>query len=219
MKFNGAKRIVLVLMILMGCSFSQTKAQGLVQFIKEQLSIGLKIEGVGSNFILSNIPNVKSDMNVGGAFGPYLKLELSKHFALQEDILFTYKSSKLKQNGVDGNFQYFGTEVPFYALGQWETNDKDRFYIGVGPYVAMGLRAKDKIGGVDINLYNNDIGNVQSVWNRIEMGMGSLIGYEFKCGLQINASYKIGLTNVLKDNIGNAKMHTSTASLGLGYHF
>ncbi|MDP4201610.1 MAG: porin family protein [Bacteroidota bacterium] len=219
MKCYNVKKIVFALVIATGYSFSQAKAQGLVQFIKEKLSIGLKVEAVSSNFILSNMSGVKSDMNIGGAFGPSLKLDISKHFAIQEDILFTYKSSKLKQNGISGDLQFFGTEIPFYALVQWKTINKDRFYIGLGPYAALGFSAKDKINGADINLYNNDSGNVESIWNRMEIGAGALIGYEFSCGLQVNASYKIGMTNVLKTNIGNAKMRTNTASIGWGYCF
>jgi hypothetical protein len=38
----------------------------------------------------------------------------------------------MKQNGVEHDFEYWGMEIPIYALGQMKLKSGDRAYIGVG---------------------------------------------------------------------------------------
>lgn len=45
------------------------------------------------------------------------------------------------------------------------------------------------------------------------------MGYELKCGIQLNASYKIGLTDALKAEKETAIMLPNTICIGVGYRF
>lgn len=204
------KKIVLIFTIVM-VAIASANAQGFLS----KLKLGIKAEGNYSGFILSDMDNVKSTMGVGGSVGTFIKLNLTKHFAIQEDIMFTYASSELKQDGIKDTYQYFGAEVPIYLMGQWGTLSGGRIYGGVGPYFGMGFSAKLKDS--DINLYKKVDG--ETPMKRMTAGAAAQIGYEFFFGLQINASYKIGFTNALDAGSNDSKMLPHAASLGIGYRF
>jgi len=209
------KKIAIITIIVLGISITKVNAQSVKTFLQERLSYGLKLEGNGTNFLLSDMPTVKSEIGFGGTFGGFLKINLSEHFAIQEDILYSYFSSELKQNGVTDTYEYFGMEVPIYFMGQWETASCGHFYVGVGPYFGMGFAAKLK--DKDIDLYKKYDGNAPFM-KRMTYGGAAQIGYEFKSGLQINTSYKIG-TNMLDANKDASSMLPSTVSAGIGYRF
>ena len=209
------KKIILSVVLIIGLGVVNTNAQGLKSFLNERFSGGLKLEGNGTNFLLSDMSNTKSEVGFGGAFGGFIKIDLSENFAIQEDILFSYFSSKLKQNEVEDTYEYFGVEVPIYFMGQWKTASGGRFYGGVGPYFGLGFQAKLKDS--DINLYKKYEGN-DPFLKRINFGGAAQIGYELPNGLQFNASYRIG-ANALDRGKDDSKMLPQTISLGLGYRF
>ena len=207
--------MILTAALLMGLGVASISAQGLKHFLEERLSGGLKLEGSGTNFLLSDMPNTKSELGFGGTFGGFIKIDLSENFAIQEDILLSYSSSKLKQNNIEDTYEYLGMEVPIYFMGQWKTVFGGRFYGGVGPYFGMGLQAKLKDS--DIDLYKKQNGN-DPFFKRINLGGAAQIGYELPSGLQFNAGYKIG-ANALDAGKDDSKMLPQTINLGIGYRF
>ena len=209
------KKIAIITIVVLGFNITNVNSQGIKDFINERLSFGLKLEGNGTNFLLSDMPTVKSEMGFGGTFGGFIKIDLFEHFAIQEDILYSYFSSEFKQNSIADTYEYFGMEVPIYFMGQWKTASGRRFYVGVGPYFGMGFTAKLK--DKDIDLYKKYDGN-NPFMKRMTFGGAAQIGYEFKSGLQMNASYKIG-TNMLDANKDASSMLPSTVSAGIGYCF
>jgi hypothetical protein len=209
------KKIILSVALIISLGVANTSAQGLKNFLEERFSGGLKLEGNGTNFLLSDMSDTKSEIGFGGTFGGFIKIDLSENFAIQEDILFSYSSSKLKQNRVEDTYEYFGMEVPIYFMGQWKTASGGRFYGGVGPYFGVGFQAKLKDS--DIDLYKKQDGN-DPFLKRINFGGAAQMGYELSNGLQFNASYRIG-ANTLDAGKDDSKMLPQTISLGLGYKF
>ena len=209
------RKIAIITIVVLGFNIAQVSAQGIKDFINERLSFGLKLEGNGTTFLLSDMPETKSEVSFGGAFGGFLKIDLSEHFAIQEDILCSYFSSYFEQNGIKDTYEYFGMEVPIYLMGQRKTMSGGRFYCGVGPYFGMGFLAKLK--EKDINLYKKYNGSDPFI-KRMTFGGAVQVGYELVNGLQVNASYKIG-TNILDAQKGVSSMLPSTVSLGIGYRF
>ena len=100
-------------------------------------------------------------------------------------------------------------------MGQWNISFGGRIYGGVGPYFGYGFSAKLKDS--DIDLYKKKDG--ETPMKRMTTGVAAQIGYEFPCRLQINASYKMGMTNSLDAGSSNSKMRPYSASLGIGYRF
>ncbi len=179
------------------------------QLSAQNITGGIKADANLSNFIVSDMPSTSSDMGFGATLGGFVKFDLGNHFAIQPELLFHYQNSTTKVATVKNDFQYFGAEIPVYAMGQWYTNCGDRFFVGVGPYVGFGFDARYTNG--DVNLYDTD---VLQPW---DFGAKATIGYEFAGGLQISAGYKIGFINAVDKGTGT--MLPETISLGLGYRF
>jgi hypothetical protein len=192
-------------------SVSLMVAVGFTQVSAQNLSFGVKADANLSGFILSDIPGGESELKVGASLGGFVKYDITDMFAIQPELLFHFKSSNTKGAGVTNNFEYWGMEIPVYAVGQWSVGS-GRFYAGLGPYIGVGLSAKYTKG--DIDLYDTE------AMQRFDFGGGVKVGYELSNGIQINAGYKIGFINAIhKDVAGDAVMLPQTISLGVGFRF
>jgi len=207
------KRVVFSVALVLGLGLSQAQAQ--------EIFGGMKADANMSNFILSDMDGMKSKLGFGATIGGYTKIELGESFALQPEILLHYKTSKMeeKATGHETDFQFFGVELPVYAVGQ-TTIGNGKGFIGVGPYLGLGIDARYKgTGGAkDLELYKEYNGQ-KSAMQRWDFGAGMMLGYEFGNGLQVLASYKIGFIDALNAGKDNATMLNQTVSLGLGYRF
>lgn len=201
------KKIILSLGLIIGLAITQINAQS--------ISGGIKADANLSNFILSDMGNAESSMNIGASLGGFLKIDLSESFALQPELLFHFKSSEMKQSGIKNDYEYWGAEIPVYALYQINIKESGRFFVGFGPYIGVGFSAKYTTGDIDLYKKYND----KAAMQRIDFGAGAMFGYEFNCGLIINAGYKIGFIDSLDMGKKDATMLPSTISLGIGYKF
>ena len=50
-------------------------------------------------------------------------------------------------------------------------------------------------------------------------GFAVELGYELTCGLQLNATYKASVTNLLDANSNTVKMHPHAVSVGVAWCF
>jgi len=206
------KKIVISLVLVLGMGIIQAQAQGVLG--------GIKVDATLSNFILSDLDGMNSKFGAGVTVGGFTKLEISENFALQPEILLHFKNSKMevKATGAETDFQYFGVELPVYAVGQ-KTFGSGKGFIGVGPYVGIGIDARYKADSMDdVELYK-EYNSQKSELQRWDFGFGAMAGYEFDSRLQIIGSWKMGVINALNANKDNASMLNSTFSLGLGYRF
>ena len=202
------KKIMLVcLSVLMTAGLMNVNAQSSVSY-------GLKAEMNMSNFLLTDLDAQKSTMKVGPNLGGFVKIDLNENFAIQPEMMFSYKESKMETGPAEDTFKQWGMQIPVYALGQVNTNS-GRFYGGVGPYVGVGFDARYK--NADVNLYDEVAG--VTPMNRWDFGMGLLLGYEFNNKVQLNAGYQFGFVNQLDALKDKAKMRTQTVSVGIGYSF
>lgn len=195
------KKIMIGVILLLGIGTGQVYAQ--------LVSIGTKAEANLSNFIVKDMPKVNSEMGFGGTIGAFVKLDVVRGFALQPELLVHYQTSKWKEEGKKRDYDYWGLEIPVYAMGQWKTRVGHRYYIGIGPYVGLGLNAK--LDKPKYKMYKEDF------LKRFDFGGKAMIGYEFANGLQINAGYKMGFLDLVDK--GKGKLRSQTISLGVGYRF
>lgn len=195
------KKTLFGVMLLLAVTVGQVSAQN--------VSGGIKAEANLSNFLLNKDISGTSRMGFGATLGGFAKVDFTENFALQPEILFHFHSSDYKLQGMKRNFEYWGMEIPVYAMGQWAVANNDRFYVGVGPYVGLGFQARyDK---PELKLYDED------ALHRWDFGFKALVGYEFSNRIQINATYKIGVINAVNEGVG--EMRPEVVSLGLGYRF
>jgi len=205
------RKFILSVALLIGFGIANINAQD-----ANGVNFGVKGEANMSNFNISDMPGVKSDFGVGATLGGFAKIDFNQNFALQPELLFHWQNSTLKSGGQKNDFQYWGVEIPVYAVGQMKLASGDRAYIGIGPYARLGFSAKNTTD--DVNLYKK-YGNEKAFMQRCDIGAGAMIGYEFAFGMQINASYKYGFLNTLDAASDNSTMNNQMISLGIGYRF
>ena len=206
------KRVIFSVVLVLGLGFSQVQAQ--------EVSFGVKADANMSNFILSDMDGMKSKLGFGATVGGYTKIMFGENFGLQPELLLHFKNSKMevKATGKETDFQYFGVEIPVYAVGQFAIGN-GKGIVGVGPYLGIGLDARYKASGIDdVELYK-EYGGKKSELQRWDFGAGAMLGYEFSNRLQITATYKIGFVDALNANKDDASMLQQTISLGVGYRF
>ena len=197
------KKVMLGLMLILGVSATQVNGQS--------ISMGVKAEANLSNFILSDIPAAENSLGIGATIGGFVKFDISDNFAIQPELLFHFQNSKMEQASIERNYEYWGMEIPVYAMGQWKNSSNGRFYAGVGPYIGFGFDAKyDK---PEHKLYKTN------ALQPIDFGFGAQIGYEFSNGIQINAGYKIGVVDALDTEKDDYTMLPQRISLGIGFRF
>jgi opacity protein-like surface antigen len=167
-----------------------------------------------SNYILTDLDDTESKLNAGASLGGFMKWDITDNFALQPELLFHYKNADMESNDFDGNYEYWGVEIPVYALGQWSLGN-GRLYAGAGPYLGLGFSNRSYPGDRDLYEEFDD----ESAMRRWDFGAGVQVGYEFACRVQVNAGYKIGLLDVMDAGRDDASMNTSTLSVGIGYRF
>lgn len=207
------KKVILTFAVVFGLGVLQSNAQS--------ISGGIKADANTSNFLLKDMDGSKSNLGFGASLGGFMKVELTENFAIQPELMFHFKNSEMevKATGEKTDYQYFGTEIPIYFVGQTVIGN-GKFYIGVGPYVGFGFDAKYKVSGADnIDLYKKDKQTDKAAMQRWDLGAGAMIGYELVSGIQINVGYKMGFINALDAGKDNSKMRNQTISLGLGYRF
>jgi len=206
------KKVVFLAVLALGLGMTQAHAQNVLSSIKADVNM--------SNFILSDMDGMKSKLGVGATLGGFARVEFGDNFALQSEMLLHFKNSKMeeKASGYETDFQYFGLEIPVYAVGQTSIGSGKGF-IGVGPYLGIGIDARFKAKGMDdVELYQKYDGQ-KSEMQRFDFGVGAMLGYELGSGFQISATYKIGFIDALNANKDNAGLLNQTVSLGVGYRF
>ncbi len=204
--------MILSFMLLLGLGATQINAQ--------VVNFGVKAEANTSNFILTDMDGVKSKLGFGATFGGFAKINAGENFAIQPELLFHFKSSEMETKSIkeELDYQYFGIEIPVYAVGQMELG-AGTGYIGIGPYLGLGFDARYKKDNADdVKLYKEYKGQ-KSEMQCWDFGAGAMLGYEFNSGFQINGGYKIGFIDALNANKNNATMLPQTVSLGLGFRF
>ena len=137
------KKVVFLVALALGLGMTKAQAQ--------EVFGGIKADANMSNFILNDMDEMKSKVGFGATIGGYTKIGLGEKFALQPEILLHYKNSKMEveASGKETDFQYFGVELPVYAVLQ-----TGNFFIGAGPYLGLGIDARYKASGAsDVELY------------------------------------------------------------------
>lgn len=200
------KRAILTIILLV-CSIVFIHVNG-----QTTTSFGVKLNGNLTNVKLSKIQKDDNSFRAGASIGGFTKIEFTKNFALQPEILLNYTEKKEK-NGEDRiKYKYASVEIPIYALAQFEIG-RGKIFAGIGPHIGYGFSADSRKEGLNDNA---------SGANKVElshwyMGGGIITGYEFENGLILHAGYQLGYD--LSSNRNKTKMDTQTISLGIGYKF
>ncbi|MGZ8540629.1 MAG: outer membrane beta-barrel protein [Chitinophagaceae bacterium] len=153
-------------------------------------------------------------------------INITSFLALQPGVIFSGKGTKTQRgNENDANF-YRATSNPYYVevplnLVFKTPTGNSNFFVGAGPYIAMGIAGKNKvngkIGGVSYNsernikwsnddptTLNEEEGSGFGIMKRFDYGLNGTIGIEAS-KLVISANYGLGLAKLQSGSGGSGE--------------
>lgn len=190
-------KITIALLLLFG--FSQvSNAQ------ESNLKFGVKGGVNFSNLTTNNTQDNK--MLTGVNVGLFAKLPVTGSIAIQPEIYFTTKGSKLTYNNVfvDGtaDFDLNYLEIPVLLV----LNLTENFNVHAGPYASYLVSSKVK-NASDVSI-NNFEGNIDSKdFNKFDTGLLVGVGLDIH-SLSIGVRYNFGLIKVGKERDYNGTTYT-----------
>ena len=93
------------------------------------------------------------------------------------------------------------------------------FYLGGGPYLALGVSGKATISNGSGQSQSEDLhfGSSTDDIKNPDFGINFLTGYQFTSGFTISAGYGLGLTNLI--NTSDVSLKNGSFNISLGYFF
>lgn len=205
----------------------------------------LRIQG-GVN--LANV-SVKNDGSVDDSksltsfqIGVVGDVHLASILYLQPGVIFTGKGSKFQSGSTSSATYYrqtinpFYVEVPVNLALKFPVTAGNSFFIGAGPYAAIGVAGKSKIDGKlagiafsrDKNIqFSNDDPTTSAeegagfgIMKRFDFGLNGTAGIESK-SFVLSANYGYGLAKLQSgtNNSDNDKNKNRVFSVTLGFKF
>ena len=223
---------------------TETMLDSLDQEELPRLVSGGLLAGVNaSNFIITrNHQPMSSYIRVGGEFGGFLDFAITKHFAVQPQVVFTAHQNYFAATDTTNHLWSFGVDIPIYALGRFGNMQKGYLQFGGGIFthftfasnVANKYKNLDEtetptpsaVGPKRVEAVTNyDYSRLYSLHNN-HFGLCIMVGYEFSFGMQINAQYKVSLSDIAGfysemkgQEIANALIFPQSASVTIGYRW
>jgi len=187
-----------------------------------------------SNFIITrNHRPMSSYMRIGGELGGFLDFRITKHFSIQPQIILTAQQNYFASTDTMNTLWSFGAEIPIYFLGRFGNMEKGYIQFGGGIFThftfASNVRDKyrnwDDPTTVKPSTDPHDYSKLYSLHDN-HFGVCLMVGYELPLGIQINAQYKISLSDIATfykemkgDPTADALFYPQCVSLGIGYRW
>lgn len=193
-------------MLIAGATFAQ---------VKFGVTAGPSFSSVTSKV---NGDKETSKLMTGLRAGLTVDIPLADEFYVQPSLLYVGKGGNDEVLGVDLKTRLHYIELPINFMYKPEVGAGNLF-IGLGPYIAMGLGGKTEI--VDNgNAVSRDIewGDENGQLKRMDAGANFQVGYEFPMGFNVGLFTDLGLVNIQGGDNDNSFKNTSFG-LTVGYKF
>ncbi|OJX32592.1 MAG: opacity protein [Chryseobacterium sp. 36-9] len=164
-------------------------------------TFGLKAGGNVSS--VSNSDDSKAKF--GFYAGAFVNVPLAESFNIQPEVLYSGKGVKSDDgSNINLNLDYISIPVMF----QYKATPQ--FYLEAGPEFGFLISAKAKANG--------NSGDVKSLFNGFDFGLGLGAGYDFTSNFGANIRYVAGVTDIIKNNNGDASRN-GVFQFGVTYKF
>jgi hypothetical protein len=231
------KKLLLSLMLVAGLGYAATAqttttSGGVKIGVKAGVALPkISVSGEGADAINDN-----TKFNTSFYVGGIVDIPVSPMFSVQPGLSLIGKGSKIETSETGGGQTAVGTykaslmyiELPVNAVVNFQTGS-GKFFIGAGPYAAMGIAGKSKsevkVNGTvdpqfstdeDIKFGSNEDDDFKST----DFGVNFLLGYQLNSGLNLHAGYGLGLSNISPTSEGSdQKSKNRVISVGLGFTF
>ena len=201
------------------------------------VSGGLLANANMSNFIITrNHKPMSSYMHIGGEIGGFMDFRITKHFSIQPQVIFTAHQNYFAATDTANHLWSFGMDIPVYFLGRFGNMEKGYIQFGGGIFThftfASNIRNKyknvDESAAVTSPVPPTDTHDYSKLYSLHDnhFGVAVTVGYEFPIGIQINAHYKVSLSDIAGfykeykgQEIADALIYPQSVSLGIGYRW
>ena len=187
-----------------------------------------------SNIIITrDHQTMSSYMRIGAELGGFLDFRITKHFYIQPQVIFTAQQNYFAATDTMNTLWSFGAEIPVYFLGRFGNLQKGyvQFGGGIFTHFTFASNIKDKYKNWDDptpikpSTDTHDYSKLYSLHDN-HFGACIMIGYELPIGIQINAQYKISLSDIAGfysemkgTEVADALIYPQSVSLNIGYRF
>lgn len=187
-----------------------------------------------SNFIITRDHHtISSYMRVGCELGGFLDFAVTKNFSIQPQVLFTAQQNYYASTDTANTLWSFGAEIPIYFLGRFGNMEKGYIQFGGGIFThfTFASNIKDKYknwddpNSIKPTTDPNNYSRLLSLHDN-HFGICAMVGYEFWFGMQINAQYKVSLSDIAGfysemkgKEVADALIYPQSVSLSLGYRW
>lgn len=157
-------------------------------------------------------------------------LNLTEFLAIQPGILYTGKGIKWESNTQKLQLNPRYVEIPLNLVFKTPTGNA-KFFVGAGPYVAMGVGGKFKADGLinfeekirfsdDDPLTSDEEGAGAFIMRRFDYGLNGTVGIEAS-NLVISANYGLGLAKLQSGSNSSSDQNNKhrVLSFTLGFKF
>jgi hypothetical protein len=177
----------------------------------QRVHFGLKAGGCFAKFGGGGVLDA-SRLRAGLSGGALAEVTLTEHWAVQPELLYTAKGSKILYGGNVDSYQRLGyLEVPVMVKYKIP-----HFFVEAGPQLGVLLHANYEL---------NDVGGTTETQNK-DLFRGTDLGYALGLGVQdtngllLGVRYNGGLTRLAADNAAaTGGGHNSAFYLYVGYIF
>lgn len=166
---------------------------------------GQNSEGIDANF---KGPGFQGGVSFEGVITGSRKEEVGYSLGLFGDYKMTTQDLT---NESENKANLLYVNVPAYLFYRYKLRSKNKIYVGIGPYLGIGMAGK---------IMNDKVqwGNEEGVdhLKRFDYGLSGKIGYRGFYGLDIAASYDYGIPNVFSIYPSGSLKHRAIR-LSIGY--
>lgn len=188
-----------------------------------------------SNFIITrNKQTMSSYMKVGAELGGFLDFTLTKHFAIQPQVIFTAQENYFAVTDTANHLWSFGMEIPVYFLGRFGNLKQGYVQFGGGIFthftfasnVPNKYRSYDEGPGPGTDKTDGYNYSRLNTLHNNHFGICVMVGYECSFGMLINAQYKVSLSDIAGfysemkgQDVADALIYPQCVSLTVGYRW
>lgn len=181
---------------------------------------GMNVSSLSEDAALSD-----QGSKIGFNAGVFLNAPIAENFSVQPEVLYNNLGSKVTLadqtiNGNDYTAEY-ARHLDYIAVPvMFQYNATPEFYLEAGPQFSFLVDARDKYkttkngSTTDSETHSLNKDN----FNTFDFGVGIGAGYWFTPNLGINARYNAGLSDIYKNNNGDA-VRNNVFQVGLAYRF
>lgn len=154
---------------------------------------------------------------IGFNAGVFANIPIAESFSVQPEVLYSQYGSKADQT-IFGTKYSASTKLDYIAVPvMFQYNLIPNLYVEAGPEFGFLVSAKNKLKNEN-NGNSTTSDNYKDRLQTFNFGVGLGAGYYFTPNLGITARYVAGVTDIFKENSGDA-VRNNTFQVGLAYKF